>query len=68
MIRIYGRENATQRGNSGTAQVGTVAAALRYLAKAIMTGHLSGIPDTSQKTVDTLNGQRGIFPGTPGAS
>ncbi|MCP3471441.1 ParB/RepB/Spo0J family partition protein [Bradyrhizobium sp. CCGUVB1N3] len=41
MIRIYARENATQRGQSGTAQVGTVAAALRYLAKQIMTGGVS---------------------------
>jgi hypothetical protein len=30
-------ENATQRANTGTAQVGTVAAALRFLAKAILT-------------------------------
>ena len=29
---------ATQRGNSGTAQAGTVASAVRFLAKAIITG------------------------------
>ena len=34
-IRIYARENATQR-NNGTSQTGTVASAIRFLAKAIM--------------------------------
>jgi hypothetical protein len=38
MIRIYARENATQRGNLGTAQVGSVASAVRYIAKGVMTG------------------------------
>lgn len=38
MIRIYATENATQRGQSGTAQVGSVAAALRYLAKQVIMG------------------------------
>ena len=33
MIRIYARENATQRGNGSTAVAGTVASAIRYLAK-----------------------------------
>jgi hypothetical protein len=32
MIRIMARENATQQGNSGTARVGSIASALRYLA------------------------------------
>ena len=34
MVRIYGRENATQRGNHSTAVAGTVASAIRFLAKA----------------------------------
>jgi hypothetical protein len=34
MIRIYARENATQRGNHSTAVAGTVASAVRFLAKA----------------------------------
>jgi hypothetical protein len=38
MIRVYARENATQRGVSSTALTGTVASALRYVAKAIVTG------------------------------
>ena len=32
MVRVYATENATQRGDSGTAAVGSVAAAVRYLA------------------------------------
>jgi hypothetical protein len=38
MIRVYARENATQRGNSSTAIAGTVASAVRFLSKAILTG------------------------------
>ena len=41
MIRVYARENATQRGNSSTAVAGTVASAVRFLAKGVMTGSLS---------------------------
>jgi hypothetical protein len=37
MIRVYARENATQRGNSSTAMAGSVASAIRFLAKALMT-------------------------------
>jgi hypothetical protein len=38
MIRIYARENATQRGGTGTALAGSVASALRYLTKRLLTG------------------------------
>jgi ParB-like chromosome segregation protein Spo0J len=38
MIRVYARENATQRGNTSTAAAGTVLAAVRYIAYAVMTG------------------------------
>jgi hypothetical protein len=38
MIRIYARENATQRGNLGTAQAGSVASALRFVAKMVLCG------------------------------
>src|SRR5262245_19154228 len=38
MIRVYARENATQRGLSSTALTGTVAAAMKYVAKSIITG------------------------------
>jgi len=52
MIRVYARENATQRGNMGTALAGMVASAVRFLAKAIMVGDveliskLIGVEDT----------------------
>lgn len=38
MVRVYARENATQRGNTGTAQAGSVAAAIRFIAKAVLGG------------------------------
>jgi Predicted transcriptional regulators len=38
MIRVYARENATQRGLSSTALTGTVAAAMKFVAKSILTG------------------------------
>jgi hypothetical protein len=43
MIRVYARENATQRGQSSTALTGTVAAAMKYVAKAILTGVLTNL-------------------------
>src|SRR5215207_8445080 len=38
MIRVYARENATQRGGIGTAMAGAVVAALRRLAKVLLAG------------------------------
>jgi hypothetical protein len=38
MVRVYARENATQRGATSTAMTGTVAAAMRYVAKVILLG------------------------------
>jgi hypothetical protein len=38
MVRVYARENATQRGNTSTALAGAVASAVQYIAKAILTG------------------------------
>ena len=38
-VRVYARENATQRGLSSTALTGAVASAVRYVAKIILTGH-----------------------------
>lgn len=43
MIRIYARENALQRGNTGTALAGSVAAAIRFLMKGSFTGQLAEI-------------------------
>lgn len=56
MIRIYANENATQRGNHGTAQTGSVASAVRYLAKKMFEGLLSGIPDSSPHSIDVALG------------
>jgi ParB/RepB/Spo0J family partition protein len=56
MLRIYARENATQRGNTGTGHAGSVACALRVLAKAVMTGSLGRILPRSQKAEETIRG------------
>ncbi len=59
MIRMYANENATQRGNSGTSLAGSIASAVRFLAKGLLTGNLSGFPDTSTKARETLMEQLG---------
>jgi hypothetical protein len=38
LVRVYARENATQRGNSGTSQIGSIASAIKYLARLAMGG------------------------------
>lgn len=38
MIRIYATENATQRGSSSTSMAGVVGAAIKFVAKSILTG------------------------------
>jgi hypothetical protein len=50
-----------ERGNSGTAIAGSVASAIRFLIKTIMLGHVSGIPETSEKGLQILQGT-GVFP------
>ena len=59
MTRMYAAENATQRGNSGTALAGSVASAIRFLGKAIMTGADLGkiFPRWSQKAQEVVRGQ-----------
>lgn len=54
-LLIYATENATQRGTSGTAQVGSVASAVRYLAKAVLNGQTSVQLDG--RCLDTVRGQ-----------
>jgi len=58
MIRIYGTETATQCGNTANAQAGVIASAVRYVAKAVMTGaeHISGFPEICQKAIDCIQG------------
>jgi hypothetical protein len=57
MVRTYVRENATARGMTSTAQAGMVASTIRLLAKAILTGHVSRILETSPKAEEVLRGQ-----------
>lgn len=58
MIRVYARENATQRGNSSTAVAGTVASAVRFLAKVLMVdGDVARNLARSQKALETIKGQ-----------
>jgi hypothetical protein len=38
MVRVYATENATQRGNTSNAVAGTVAAAVRFVAKLLLGG------------------------------
>jgi hypothetical protein len=70
MIRVYANENATQRGNSGTAQAGSVAAAVRFIAKAILTGtEIEGVEISTPKMVEQGIGWRPVvqfLDGVPG--
>jgi hypothetical protein len=56
MLRVYATENATQRGNTGAAQAGTVASAIRLLAKAELTGNLGKILPTSPRGEEIMVG------------
>jgi hypothetical protein len=62
MVRVYARENATQRGNSGTAQAGSVASAIRFIAKAVMSGCAQEFLRSSDvdKIRGNLTGNQGI--------
>lgn len=58
MIRVYARENATQRGNSVTALAGSVASSVRFLAKAVLTGNLGTIlPRLPERAIQVATGQ-----------
>lgn len=57
MVRIYARENATQRGSTSTAIAGSIAAALRFVGKLIFMGDVGRILATSPKSLETLQGQ-----------
>ena len=54
MVRVYARENATQRGNSGAARTGSVASALGMVARKVLGGVSVGSNRHSQ---DIINGQ-----------
>src|SRR5262245_10410060 len=57
MWRVYTRENATQRGNSGTAMAGSVASALRLVAKALFLGDIGRILPMSERGEQTIVGK-----------
>jgi chemotaxis protein histidine kinase CheA len=58
-VRIYSRENATHRGNQGTAQIGSVAAALRWVARSQLVlpdfrqqkNYVGGLGDVTQNGI-----------------
>ncbi len=57
MIRIYARENSTQRGTStGTARAGSVAAALRMVAHDVFTGDISRNLEISARAAECAQG------------
>jgi hypothetical protein len=62
MIRIYARENATQRGNKGTALTGSVASAIHAIAKDLLApnGDSGTAAPESQKTRGHLLKSDGI--------
>jgi hypothetical protein len=63
-VLIYAAENATQRGESSTAGVGTIAAATWLLAKAIMRGDIAAFRrDVSPKAIGELRGNIAFFDG-----
>jgi hypothetical protein len=57
MLRVYANENATQRGNTGAAQAGTVASAVRIIAKAELTGGIGRILPISEHSEECLVGR-----------
>ncbi len=56
MIRIYARENATQRGNNGTALAGSIFSAIWFLTKGVWTGDLGRFLPRSPKALETIRG------------
>jgi hypothetical protein len=57
MLRVYATENATQRGNTGASQAGTVASAVRMIAKAELTGTIDIILPMVENGEETLLGK-----------
>lgn len=59
MVKVYAGENATQRGNTSAALAGSVASAIRYLSKAILTGNrnlLKNFSEGSEYSLGSLQG------------
>lgn len=64
MALWYAKENASQRGNTATAIAGSVAAAVRYLAKAMISGdgseQMFRTPHERKTALGNLESERGI--------
>lgn len=60
MVRVYARENASQRSNNGTAQAGSVASAIRFIAKAAMGGCQEFLISSLNEVRGNLASDRGI--------
>ncbi len=60
MMRMYAVENATQRGNNSTAQNGSVASAVRLIAKAVLTGQSSKIFELSEREAKQFTNDQGL--------
>jgi hypothetical protein len=56
MVRVYARENATQRGTTSTALAGTIASAIRFLLKDVLTEGTSAEFCRGSRDVDTMLG------------
>jgi ParB-like chromosome segregation protein Spo0J len=71
LVRIYARENATQRGTSGTARAGTVAAAVRCILMNEFDGDLNSDHRSDSQVMTKGVGWRTILDklqGVPGVS
>jgi hypothetical protein len=62
MLDVYARENATQRGNNAVGEAGSVAGAIRWLTKAIITGGCNEFVTSSNlpELRGNLTSQRGL--------
>src|SRR5262245_47338284 len=61
MVRIYARENATQRGHTSTALTGSVASAVKFLMRAVMAGGVNNCspPSKLMRFDDILTMEKG---------
>lgn len=56
MVRVLVKENAMQRGDDGYASLGSVAAAVHFLARGLLTGEKSGFPDFPKNGFEVARG------------
>ena len=56
MVRVYARENATQRGNTSTAATGTVAAAIQCIAHEVLSGNAVSSGKFTRRSLADIRG------------